>query len=418
MNQFSKIQHLLLVLDLILIYASESHDIMLTPIDQCPEGGSCVTLSMLAANTSNYIDSSTAMIFLAENHTLSSELSVSNIDKFLRLSTNGSITVSITCSGNASLNFINITQLQISGLEFISCSSRVELVDHFTLEDSSFHSRNSDGSALELTQTNTNIVRSSFTFNTVGTYQNHLTFLRFSNLDRHLNMSYVYGARVGGALVVTNSNLDISSSLFDSNTAELGGAIFSEFYSNVTIRDCTFVNNSAADCSDDRCSGGALFVDSDCTIMAHNSTFINSTSKFSGGAIALFKGTYIGTQNVFSNNEASRQGGVVYAFSNSIITVDNSSFSNNKAGYGGGVMYANYNSSITVDNSDFHNNEASHTGGAVSAFSSSSIIVNSSAFSNNGASIGGAMYALSSSSITIDSSSFNNNEADISGGVM
>ena len=241
----SKLQHqiLLLALVLLLIYhtvsGSKMHHIM--PIVQCSMGESCLTLSMLAANTSNYLDSNTTLIFLEGNHTLDSELFISNTE-LLRLSTKHSATTSVTCSGNASLNFSNIRQLQISGLKFIGCSSSVDFVDYFTLEDSSFHGRNGDGSALKLAQTNTNVVRSSFTSNTVGTYQSYVRILenlRFYDPYRQLSIQS-YSARVGGALLVASSNLVISSSHFDSNTAELGGAIFSELGSNITTTNCIF----------------------------------------------------------------------------------------------------------------------------------------------------------------------------------
>lgn len=92
---------------------------------------SCLTLSMLAANTSSFLNSNMTLIFLAGNHTLNTELSMSNIDDFLRLSANDSATTSITCGGNANLTFGNITQMQINGLEFVRCSGKVEFVDHF-----------------------------------------------------------------------------------------------------------------------------------------------------------------------------------------------------------------------------------------------------------------------------------------------
>lgn len=84
------------------------------------------------------------------------------------------------------------------------------------------------------------------------------------------------------------SMVNISSSHFESNSAQLGGAIFSEVGSNVTITNCTFVNNSASGCNDDRCHGGALLVDSGCIVTAHKSTFVNNRAGSSGGAIALY----------------------------------------------------------------------------------------------------------------------------------
>ena len=174
--------HLLLVLDLLLLHTvsgSKLHHITSSPISQCPTGESCLTLSMFAANTSSYLDLNTTLVLLAGNHILDSQLLVSNVDEFLIiLSTNSSVTASITCRSNAILKFINITHMHIGRLEFIRCNTRVENLEHFTLEDSSFQSNNDDGSALHLIETSTKIVRTSFS-NSMGSYQNHVSFLKF-----------------------------------------------------------------------------------------------------------------------------------------------------------------------------------------------------------------------------------------------
>ena len=78
-----------------------------SPYTQCPEE-LCLTLSILAANSSNYFDSNTTIVFLEGNHTHDSKLVVSNIDGSLMLLTNALGTAAIICSGRASLEFINI----------------------------------------------------------------------------------------------------------------------------------------------------------------------------------------------------------------------------------------------------------------------------------------------------------------------
>ena len=453
-----KIKLILLVIGLILIHIVDSsnvHYIIPSSTTQCPAEESCLNISTLVANSRNYFGSNTTMVFLEGSHILDSELVVSNIDGSLTLSTNGSGTAAISCNDSGNLEFSNITQLHISGLEFSRCSSIVELVDQFTLEDSRFYGGNDD-SALDLTNTTTLIVRSSFVSNTAGTYQSLIGVVEFLR-DNYNDFPY-YGrptilsnsTRVGGALIVTSSTVSISGSHFESNTAEVGGAIFSELGSNINISNCTFVNNSATGCSDDSCHGGALFIDSGCTVIAHSSIFMNNTASFGGGAIALFQGTFSdATLNVFSsnrfdnsgryggvmyasysssitvgnssfdNNEAGNGGGVMSAYSGSSITVGDSSFDNNVAGYNGGVMYASYSSSITVGNSSFDNNEARRDGGVMYAYNSSSITVGNSSFDNNEAGRdGGVMYAYDSSSITVGNSCFDNNEAGYNGGVI
>ena len=98
---------------------------------------------------------------------------MSNNGSLVIVSTNGSGTAAITCSDEASLEFSNITQLQVSGLEFIGCSIKVELADQFTVEDSGFHGGNND-SVLHLNYTDASIVRSYFVSNTAGTYKHHV----------------------------------------------------------------------------------------------------------------------------------------------------------------------------------------------------------------------------------------------------
>ena len=421
----SKIKLLLLVIDLIFIHTVDSSNVHYITPTQCPVEEFCLTLSTLAANISNYLNSNTTIVFLEGNHILDSGLVVSNIDGSLTLSTNGSGTAAIICSENVSLEFSNITQLQISGLEFIRCSSKVERVDQFTLEDSKLHGGN-DNSALYLTHTNTNIVCSSFVSNTAGTYQSHVEVLEYFKDNRN-DFYYSYrptiqstSARVGGALTVTSSTVNISSSRFESNTATVGGAIFSQLGSDMTISNSTFINNSATGCSDDRCHGGALFIDSGCTVTAHNSTFIDNTAGYGGGAISLFQGTFIdSTHNVYSSNRAGRLGGAISAYNRSRITIDNSYYSNNSGRYDGGVVYTQRYGSITVGNSSFDNNEAGRGGGVMSAYYSSNITVGNSSFDNNVAgSDGGVMSAYYNSNITVGNSSFDNNVAGRGGGVM
>ena len=427
----SKTKLLLLVIDLIFIHTVDSSNVHYITPTQCPVEESCLTLSTLAANINNYLNSNTTVVFLEGNHILDSGLVVSNIDGSLTLSTNGSGTGSgtaaIVCSENISLEFSNITKLQISGLEFIGCSSKVERVDQFTLEDSKLHGGN-DNSALYLTHTNTNIVCSYFVSNTAGTFQSHVEVLAYIRDNRYdfLYSYYSYrptiqstSARVGGALTVTSSTVNVSSSRFESNTATVGGAIFSQLGSDMTISNSTFINNSATGCSDNRCHGGALFIDSGCTVTAHNSTFIDNTAGYGGGAISLFQGTFIDSiHNVYSSNRADGLGGAISAYYRSRITIDNSYYSNNSGRYGG-VVYTQRYGSITIGNSSFDNNEAGDDGGVMQAYGSSSITVGNSSFDNNEAGRdGGVMSASYSSSITVGNSSFDNNEAGRDGGVM
>ena len=409
---------------------------------------SCLDLSVLAAETSSYFDTNTntTLIFQQGNHFLNSEFSVSG-ENLLLLSNNQTFeSVNITCSDNTGLSFTNISQLTISGLNFVGCSATIGQVDQFTVGDSNFDGENVNSSALELNQTNINILGSSFTSYTVGTYQKYVQFL--DEINHPYSLVYVLSddARIGGALMVTNSNLTINDSFFANNSAQLGGAIFVGQGSSVNVNNCTFVGNSATNCTDDdRCIGGALFIDNACTVTAQNSTFENNTSGFSGGAIAVYRATFEGTENDFNYNQANNFGGSIFAHFSSSITSDTSTFTSNEAGFSGGVMYADYLSSISVKNGAFHYNNATMTmcatestigiamdlhntcfdteagfgGGVLYARFGSSIDVENSCFNGNIAeNDGGVMYATSNSSITVDGSTFDGNFARYGGGVV
>ena len=411
----------------LLLQAANSYEkhIYITPSSTtaCPVEDSCLTLPALLANIS---DSITGLSFLPGNHILDSDIFLSNTGKFLELSAfndTGLATPStnLICSNNTSLTFTNISRVRISGLHFIGCSASVEGVDTFSLEDSRFHGSHAYGyrSALVLTQTNADIVRSDFSSNTVGSYRNHLRFL--TNLNKSISLSLnfqSYDARVGGALLVSSTNLTISNSTFEDNAAQVGGAIFLELASYIIISNCTFVNNSATGCSDNRCHGGALFIDSGSTVTAHKCTFTNNTSGFGGGATALFQATYFGEENTFELNRAQVSGGVLHTFSSSIINIDSSFFTRNEAGILGGALFASSGGDITVNCSSFSHNMADY-GGALWVDSDSFISVNHSSFANNKAqAYAGVIYIRLSSTAVVSMSSFVSNKAVLSAGVM
>ena len=370
--------------------------------DGCPDSETCTTLSTLAANTRNFLDNTnTTFILLEGNHTLDTDLNITDIDHSVILSATNlvSTSVSITCTDAAGLNFNNIKQLQISGLELIRCRNRIESVGDFLLEDCHFRDGDS-GSALLLTQTNTNIERCSFLSNTAGT----LTYVAAPYYSRQF--------RVGGALHVTSSNLSISNSQFDSNEAERGGAIYIETGRNISITDCTFVNNKAVIAQSYLyADGGALYVNSGSAVVFHNSTFISNTAGGGGGAVSLYDAVLHDHQNIFHGNRA-QQGGAIEA-SHSMITIDSSSYSNNTAYFAGGAVSA-YSSSVAMNHSSFYNNEAAYDGGAFYSYGSNIAAYNSSFYNNEAADYGGAFYSYGSN-IAAYNSSFYNNEADVGG---
>ena len=67
-----------------------------------------------------------------------------------------------------------------------------------------------------------------------------------TKIGRTLPPYEYYGIRstVGGAIFSTRSNINISKSRFEDNSAGYGGAIFTQHQSTVIV-NCTFINNTA-----------------------------------------------------------------------------------------------------------------------------------------------------------------------------
>ena len=373
----------------------------------CPIDEYCLNFSTFAANANNHTDSKdTALVleFLVGNHILDSDFSISNIT-FLRLSTNSSNISTITCSRKAlNMRFADIAEIEIQNLNFVDCGIMLQSVRQFVLEDSSFHATNGYGSsALQLNQIYVaTITSSSFTFNShdikVGTI-----------IDSGFQSS-----RGGGALAISESNLEIFQSQFIGNTAGLGGAILVERNSNVAINDSLFDNNSAGSCDGFNCYGGALHIDSGSTVTACNNTFFNNTSEFGGGAIAVFQSTYVDIQNVFHHNRAYyyRRGGIVYEFISGIV----SHCSSNGIGGNGAAIFAQNNSQITLVNSLFSENFAENNGGVISSFFNCTVMAHNSSFENNSAILeAGVIHAIANCYTTLERCSFIGNRAAYAG---
>ena len=56
--------------------------------------------------------------------------------------------------------------------------------------------------------------------------------------------------RIGGAMIVNCSNLTINNCTFDGNSANIGGAIFSDFENHINISCSKFTFNQAMGCNE------------------------------------------------------------------------------------------------------------------------------------------------------------------------
>ena len=351
------------------------------------------------------------------NHTLSQEISVSNASEFSMLPMeNTELEPVITCTDGASLIILTVGRVYIRGLTFVGCGgSRVESVDDLTIEYSMFHGQANSGTALTIDKTTADIAMTSFFSHTVGSYRSDITFFHYLSNNMHEE-----GAMFGGVLVVFRSILGIRDCQFDRNRANIGGAIYTNFDSEITISDSTFTSNHAicSDHSDEHCFGGALFVDGSSTVTVHNGTFQNNTSDRDGGVATVFNANLSVLQSQANNNTANVHGGIVAAYHNSFMTFEDTTLHENNAD-DGGVVYVIDSSIVTMTNSVLTGNIAGSNGGAVYAEKESIVTIGNCEFDMNTAILnnGGALHAMQDSNISIEVSNLTNNTARSGGAI-
>ena len=391
----------------------------------------CLTLSQFARNSSIWLSLNTSMIFLPGNHTLNSDLYISNINQLSMCSNStNKATPAIICQLQASFNLNNTIELWIKGLKFIGCGSTFSSTNNFTIENCTFQGHNNSGTAINIVKTNLNLANSFFVSNKVGSCLD----LTDENSGSH---TFV---RIGGAIVVTNSNTSIINCSFLGNSAKFGGAIYAQDFSNIIIINSTFVNNQAIlnDTRIQECStkpnssiytifgstGGVIATFTSTLIIIESCNFSNNTSEAGmGGALSIQQGSFASIHNCeFYGNRVTGYGNIVHGLGGALsvadsrVTVDGSKFSKNSADEGGAMCIGTV-SQITVRECVYYNNLARFSGGVMTITQHSQFFCRFGLFFNNRATTGGAFYAVRSE-LRFSDSVFSHNQAKDSGGVL
>lgn len=166
----------------------------------------------------------------------------------------------------------------------------------------------------------------------------------------------------GGAVIYgtghssSNSNISISNCTFINNTSKVGGAIYINCQSGgscpVTITNCTFRNNKA--------TGSYTYTDGKARDSGTNSTVSG------GGAIYCTQPLTV-TNCTFDGNEASGYGGgaINVPLATNKYSITDCKFIGNKAAYGGGIYAHADSTKSSVINCIFENNVVTSDGGGV-----------------------------------------------------
>lgn len=222
-------------------------------------------------------------------------------------------------------------------------------------------------------------------------------------------------------LIGTAGNYD--KAVFDGNVSSWNGGGIRSWGGTVNVTNYTFTDNHATGSK-----GGAIYVDSTCTINITDCKFVGNTSFANAGAVAVAgnsKGIITGTSDmaVFESNSANNTtanddtGGALY-FGSGTLQVTGYTFKNNTAGYTGGAIQIQ--AAATISDCTFDSNSAAIQGGAI--FNQAGLTVTNCTFNKNsaasaGASTGGAIFAKSATT-TVKNSTFTSNSTDYRGGAV
>ena len=297
----------------------------------------------------------------------------------------------ITCGHNARFAFRNISIVTVSGLEFVGCfENHVLSVGQFQLENSGFFGNGQplvNGTVLSIEESTANLNRVAYVsvIDTPLTIQQVLELPNpynctelaqiFSTMDRAIGIS------------LTRSSISITQSWFEGNNVGfIGGVIYNEFGSDITIVNTTFINNSASDlytaytcsCSND-CNNftsgivyanghintvkiyaskfvqnvGLLTIGDNCNMFITHTKFINNNIKYSFCAVAVHV-TYTNltiSHSTFTNNKGAALVRTLYGM---ITSIDHSKFINNT----GPKLIASYSGTgVNISHSEFLSNK-------------------------------------------------------------
>lgn len=157
-----------------------------------------------------------------------------------------------------------------------------------------------------------------------------------------------------GGAIFNAGQLEVTNSIFDSNRAIVGGAIYNAPSGTMSLDTSTLVNNEA-DINDTPMNrGGAIYNDGLATIV--KSTLANNSAWSAAGAIAS-QGTLSILNSTISGNSTTVTSGLGSAImGEGDLYIDYSTITNNAGGASYAIFYNNIQSTVRITNSIVANN--------------------------------------------------------------
>ena len=206
------------------------------------------------------------------------------------------------------------------------------------------------------------------------------------------------GNHASGVVVALRSTLDITNSTFTNDRATAGGGVNVQLDSNLTISLSIFDGNTAS------VLGGAIFIDESNSTSCTRSIFISNRAGINGGAIAVQRSNATLSHLIIDRNLNGM--GALSVTYNLQLDVHNCTFNKNTEA----ALFATGNIRLTVRNSDFFHNEAKDGGAMLVQFSKNVTLSHLRLF-HNVATINGGAIASYYNNLYIDSSIFQDNVA-------
>lgn len=238
----------------------------------------------------------------------------------------------------------------------------------------------------------------------------------------------------GGAVAIQTGAKFVCSSLeFEGNKAYRGGAVCLE-NATLEVADATFTANTAMPengiYQNDKKMGGAIYVNASSTLTLGKCNFSQNKS-YLGGAIYSDNSTININDNAeFNINSANTHGGAVLAYNKSSIYVKKGTFKENHCEQEGGAISLREGGKLEISEfAEFTENSAGGWGGAINLHNDNTTsgyemsgFVNNATFKNNSALAGGAICVDGNDNgnncrFSIQNNIIQNNHARAGGGI-
>ena len=307
------------------------YHIIPSPSHDCPVE-SCLTLSSFAANVSQYLESNTSLIFEPGNHTMHSELNITNVAEFSMISHSESTNQSslhIICEESLLSFFIfeAVDHIYITDLKFFGCKNTVVIIPLFqstlikiiasslVLLGCTFENNEGSITVISAKYSNITVAQTTFSNNTVSSILSY----------NACNSKFV------NSTFISNRGMLVPFVTHDNNYHGQGAIVIVN-NSDISIIDTRFVNNSCRASPSLHISNSVVSINK--SVFKYN--YDSAITFWKCRTVNIFDSVYDGNQGrVYI--EDFQIGGAITAYY-SVIHIHSSDFKRNIAIFGGAII--------------------------------------------------------------------------------